>query len=255
MSCANPAQPCTFPLGFVSDPDLEQVIARTAELGARGRRWVSDDLRLEWFADVYAARNENDILFVSSGPLIASGYFKNSGTTERLGAELALEGSWERVDFHGSYGFVRATFQSHVTVLSDNNPGADADGNIFVQPGDRLPEVPLHTGKIGVGLSLPGAVHVGLDGILVSSQYLRGDEANLQKPLPAYALLNARLSWQANSRLGFYLEGENILDHRYASFGLYSDPTGNGAFPQFTDPRFYTPGAPFGMWVGAQLRF
>jgi outer membrane receptor protein involved in Fe transport len=167
----------------------------------------------------------------------------------------ALEGSWQRLDFHVNYGFVRATFQSHVTILSDSNPGADADGNIFVQPGDRLPGVPLHTGKVGVGLSLAHGIHVGLEGILVSSQYLRGDEANLQKPLPGYALLNARLSWQATRALGFYFEGENILDHRYAGFGLYSDPTGNGAFPNFTDPRFYTPAEPFAFRAGVQLRF
>jgi iron complex outermembrane receptor protein len=36
LSCANPNQPCTFPLGFVSDPNLQQVVARTLELGARG---------------------------------------------------------------------------------------------------------------------------------------------------------------------------------------------------------------------------
>jgi len=255
LSCANPSQPCTFPLGFISDPDLQQVVAHTVEFGARGRAGSGGNITLDWFADIYGARNDNDILFVSSGPLIASGYFKNAGATQRIGAEAALEGSWQRLDFHANYGFVRATFQSHVTVLSDSNPGADADGNIFVQPGARLPGVPLHTGKLGVGLSLPDGIHVGLEGIVVSSQYLRGDEANLQKPLPGYALLNARLSWQATRTLGFYIDGENILDHRYAGFGLYGDPTGNGAFPNFTDPRFYTPAEPFGFRAGVQLRF
>jgi outer membrane receptor protein involved in Fe transport len=35
LSCANPALPCRFPLGFVSDPTLQQVVAQTVELGAR----------------------------------------------------------------------------------------------------------------------------------------------------------------------------------------------------------------------------
>jgi iron complex outermembrane receptor protein len=255
LSCANPRQPCTFPLGFISDPDLRQVVARTVELGARGRAVSSGDLTIDWFADLYRTRNDDDILFVSSGPLIASGYFKNTGATERRGGEAALEGSWHRLDFHANYGLVRATFQSHETILSDNNPDADVNGNITVQPGDRLPGVPLHTGKLGLGVRLGAAVHLGLDGIFVSRQYLQGDEANLQKPLPGYVVLNARVSWQASRNVGLYFEGENILDRHYNSFGLYGDPTGNGAFPLFTDPRFYTPAEPFGFWVGARVRF
>ncbi|MBV9317034.1 MAG: TonB-dependent receptor [Gammaproteobacteria bacterium] len=98
-------------------------------------------------------------------------------------------------------------------------------------------------------------MHIGLEGIFVSSQYLRGDEANLQKPLPGYALLNARFSWQMTPAIGVYFEGENLLDRRYAGFGLYGDPTGNGAFPQFSDPRFYTPAEPFGFRAGVQVRF
>jgi iron complex outermembrane recepter protein len=253
LSCANPNLPCTFPLGFVSDPNLEQVVARTAEVGARGRIAESSDYALDWSADVYGSRNQNDIIFVSAGPLIGSGYFQNAGDTQRLGAEAAVEGTWGRLDFHANYGVVRATFQSYLTVYSADNPGANANGDIFVQPGDRMPEVPEHTGKLGVGYSLSWGLHVELDGIAVSNQYLRGDEANLQEPLPGYALLNARASWQVTRRLALYFEGENILDRRYASFGLYSDPTGNGAFPQFTNPRFYTPGEPFGFWAGFEL--
>ena len=255
LSCANPTQPCRFPLGFISDPQLNQVLARTGELGARGQSSTSEDLAFNWTADVYDTRNQNDIIFVSSGPLVGSGYFRNAGATQRLGAEAALFGTWGKLDYHVTYGFVRATFKSHLTIASEKNPGADVNGNIFVAPGDRLPEVPLHTAKLGVGCSLPRGVHVGLDAVMVSSQYLRGDEANLQKPLPGYAVLNARASWQATHRLSFFFEGENILDRRYGSFGLYGDPTGNGAFPQFTNPRFYTPGQPFGFWLGAQFHF
>jgi iron complex outermembrane receptor protein len=254
LSCADPTQPCRFPLGFISDPDLDQVIARTFELGARGHV-AGYDFALDWSADIYNTSNQNDIIFVSSGPLIGSGYFRNAGATRRLGAEAELGGTWQNVDFHANYGFIRATFQSYLTVASGNNPGADANGNIFVQPGDRLPEVPMHISKLGAGYSAPRGVHVGLDAILVSGQYLRGDEANLQKPLSGYAVLDAHASWQATHRLSVLFEGENILDHRYHSFGLDGDPTGRGAFPQFSDPRFYTPGQPFGFWLGAQLRF
>jgi outer membrane receptor protein involved in Fe transport len=256
LSCANAAAPCTFPLAFVSDPELRQVVARSFEVGARGHATAGSNgsLKLDWSADVFDTRSSDDILFVSAGPLIGSGYFRNSGATQRLGGEVALEGSWDRFDFHANYGLVRATFQSHLTILSDNNPGADANGNIYVEPGDRLPEVPLHTAKLGAGVNLPGSVHVTLDATGVSNKILRGDEANLQAPLPGYVIFNALVSWQANPRFAFFLRGENILDHRYSSFGLYGDPTGNGAFPQYTDPRFYVPGQPFGVWLGMRVR-
>jgi outer membrane receptor protein involved in Fe transport len=254
LSCANPAAPCTFPLGFVSDPDLKQVVARSFEVGARGRLSGADGLNLEWSADVFDTRNSNDIIFVSAGPLIGSGYFQNSGATQRLGSEVALEGTWGWFDFHANYGFVRATFESHLSILSEYNPGADANGNIYVQPGDRLPEVPLRTARVGAGVALRHALHLELDARIVSSQYLRGDEANLQAPLPGYTVVNALASWQATRQLSIYLRADNLFDHHYASFGLYGDPTGNGAFPQFTNPRFYVPGQPFGFWLGAAVR-
>lgn len=254
LSCANPATPCTFPLGFVSDPDLKQVVSRSVEVGARGDMAAGQGLKLQWSADLYGIRNSDDIIFVSAPPLIASGYFRNAGATQRLGAEASLEGSYGPLDFHANYGFIRATFQSHLTVLSANNPGADVNGNVYVQPGDRLPEVPAHTARLGIGSSLPAHVHAELDVNVVSNQFLRGDEANLQAPLPGYAVLTVLASWQVRQWLTFFFRGDNILDHRYSSFGLYGDPTGNGAFPQFTNPRFYVPGQPFGLWLGAQVR-
>lgn len=60
---------------------------------------------------------------------------------------------------------------------------------------------------------------------------IRGDEANLQAPLPGYVVLDADAEYQITKSLVPYIEGENILDRRYATFGLYGDPTGNGAFP------------------------
>jgi outer membrane receptor protein involved in Fe transport len=255
LSCANPTEPCTFPLAFVSDPNLQQVVARSVEAGARGRASgrETDGLNLDWSADVFDIRNSNDIVFVSSGPLIGSGYFRNAGATRRQGVEAALQGTWGRFEFHANYGFVRATFESHLSILSDNNPGADANGNIYVQPGDRLPGVPLHTARLGTGVSLGRGVHLEVNANMVSSQYLRGDAANLQAPLPGYTILDAIASWQAAPRLAFFLRGDNILDHRYSSFGLYGDPTGKGAFAQFTNPRFYVPGQPFGFLLGLQV--
>jgi iron complex outermembrane receptor protein len=237
-------------LSFVSDPPLKQVIARTVEVGSRGRLAKA----LEWSVAAYGTRNANDILFVASGPQIGSGYFKNAGTTQRLGAEASITGSWQRVDFHANYGFVEATFRSRLEIQSPDNPAADGNGNILVTPGDRLPGIPQQTAKLSLDYKLTPAWIVGGEAIYESNKYLRGDEANLQRPLGGYATVDLRTSYDITRQLEFYAEAENILDRHYATFGLYGDPTGGGAFPQFTDPRFYTPAAPFGIWVGIKVR-
>jgi hypothetical protein len=80
LSCANPLSPCLFPLSFISDPPLRKVVARTLTVGTRGTR-SADGWSMDWNADAYVSRNADDIVFVSSGPLIGSGYFTNVGAT------------------------------------------------------------------------------------------------------------------------------------------------------------------------------
>jgi outer membrane receptor protein involved in Fe transport len=153
-------------------------------------------------------------------------------------------------DFRASYAFVNATFESAFTDLSANHPAADANGDILVTPGDRMPGIPRSTAKFDLGFTpLPG-LHISLAAIMESSQYLRGDEANLQAALPGYAVMNAEVEYEIRKGLLLYVEGENIFDNRCATFALYGDPAGDGAFPQFTNPRFIVPAQPFGARAG-----
>ncbi len=253
LSCANPLQPCVFPLSFLSDPGLRQVVAQTVETGAKGTT-AFDSVTLDWSADVYVTRNQNDIIFESSGPTIASGYFANVGNTQRIGGDVAVDAKWRDFDFRANYGYVDATFQSAFTDPSANNPAADLNGNIFVTRGDRIPAIPRSTAKFNLGYQATPLVHLGLKATLESSQFLRGDEANLQSPLPGYVVFGAEADYQLTKSLNLYFEGENILDRRYSTFGLYGDPSGNGAFPQFTNPRFIVPAQPFGLWVGLRAK-
>lgn len=169
----------------------------------------------------YATRNQSDIVFEASGPTIASGFFANVGATQRLGAEWTANARWRDFDFRANYGFVNATFELPFTDPSENNPSADADGNICVKPGDRMASVPRSSAKLDLGYAATPFLHLGVNATLEPSQYLRGDEANLQRPLPGYAI-----------------------------FGQYGDPTGNGAFPQFTNPHFIVPAQPLAFWAG-----
>jgi outer membrane receptor protein involved in Fe transport len=254
LSCANPSQPCLFPLSFISDPGLKQVVARTVEGGVKGKT-TTGPVSLDWSADAYVTRNDNDIIFESSGPFIGSGFFANIGATQRVGAELSADANWDIFDFRASYAYVNASFESAFTDLSADNPAADANGNIFVTPGDRMPGIPRSTAKFDLGATPIPGLHVSLGATVQSSQYLRGDEANLQAPLPGFVVMNAEAEYEIRKGLVVYAEGENILDNRYATFGLYGDPTGDGAFPQFTNPRFIVPAQPFGAWAGVRAEF
>jgi iron complex outermembrane receptor protein len=253
LSCANPLQPCLFPLSFISDPSLKQVVAQTAELGVKSSDSF-DGVSVTWSADAYGTRNQNDIVFESTGPSIASGFFANVGATQRVGAEVSADAKWERFEFRANYGFVNATFESAYVDLSANNPAANVNGDIFVKPGDRLPNVPRSSARFDFGYAVTPLLHLDFNARVESSQYLRGDEANLQQPLPGYVVFGAEADYQLTKALQIYAEGENLFDHRYATFGLYGDPTGGGVFPQFTNPRFIVPAQPIGIWAGIRAQ-
>lgn len=249
LSCANPLLPCLFPLSFISDPGLREVIAQTGEIGASGKTDIGT-ASLSWLVDVFDTRNRHDIQFISAGPFIGSGYFANIGDTERRGAEARIQIAKGQVDASVAYAFVDATFRSSFLESSPYNPAANPNGEIFVVQGDRLPNIPEHTVKISLGWHATPALHLRLEMEAASGQYLRGDEANLQSELPGYAIFNAEATYALSDSISLELEAQNILDTHYATFGLYGDPTGSGTFPQFTNPRFIVPAQPFGLWAG-----
>jgi hypothetical protein len=43
-----------------------------------------------------------------------------------------------------------------------------------------------------------------------------------------------------------YFQAETLTNNKSATLGIFADPTGNGAFPRFTNPRFLTSPQPFG---------
>ena len=77
------------------------------------------------------------------------GYFQNAGDTRRQGFEAKLSYKMDRLNAYANYTYVDATYRSPLTISSPNNPDADANGNIFVVPGDRIPAIPLYRFKVG----------------------------------------------------------------------------------------------------------
>jgi outer membrane receptor protein involved in Fe transport len=252
LSCADPTQPCRVPNAFVSDPSLQQVITRSFEAGARG---TLDSLAgltsVRWSVAGFGSRNQDDIIFVSAGPTLGTGFFKNAGTTQRVGAELLLEGDGGPLHWFVKYGFVDATFRSSFKVASPNHPDA-VDDQIQVTPGDRIPSIPQNTAKIGLDYHVTDKWVIGVESILASDQFLRGDESNQLDPVSGYGIVNLAARYQINAWAEVFAMIDNVFDAKYNTFGTLGDPS--NVFPEFTDPRFFSPGAPIGGWAGVRIK-
>ncbi len=258
LSCADPNEPCRVPNAFVSDPPLEQAVARSVEGGARGRAGGSNGQRVEWSATVYRTRIADDILFVASPELRGTGFFQNGGDTLRVGLDAELSGSIDRVDWFASYGLVQATFESPLTLPSNAaiNDAVTAAGTIAVAPGDRLPGIPRHSVKAGVGVALTSAWDVAVETILTSSRVFVGDEGNNQAEVDGYGLLNLRTAYQATDRVVLFLRVDNLLDTEYETFGVLAEiEIELEEAPGAADPRFVSPGAPRSAFAGVRFRF
>ena len=74
-------------------------------------------------------------------PIEGRAFFQNVGTTLRHGVDVSAQLKTDRLLAWIAYSCIDAAFQTGFTASSVNNPGADADGKIQVQPGNRLPGI------------------------------------------------------------------------------------------------------------------
>jgi outer membrane receptor protein involved in Fe transport len=270
LGCADPAQPCTLPNALQSDPFLKQVVTRTLELGVRGT--LARDTR--WNAALFHATNRDDILFVGTTASASRGFFQNFGRTERRGAELGLSGRASLFEWHASYSYVRATFESTACVVAPSNSTAGtspacAAQQIEVHPGDRIPGVPLHNFKLNVLARPAKSWTVGSTLTAYSGQYVRGNENNAHSEggafggsgkVGGYALLHLHASYDLGARWELFAKVTNVLDRQYASAGQLGRSAfdAQGRFiPDADDWRneqFVGPGAPRAGWVGLRYR-
>ena len=271
LGCANPAAPCGLPNAFASDPDLRQVVARTVEVGARGNR---PDQRLTWSADVFHAVNSNDIQFVTTGT--NAGYFDNVGNTRRQGLDLSLGGKEGGLNWHLTYSFVDATFQSNFAVGAGSNSTADANGNILVRPGDRIPLIPKHTGRLVLDYELTKGWDIGGNLVAASGAYLHGNENNANQAggtnvggayisgtgwIPGYTVVNLQGTYHVTKHAEIFARLVNLFDKQYATAGFLntSSFTPNGTFIPGPNNRSHenavAPAAPRAIWVGMRVRW
>jgi outer membrane receptor protein involved in Fe transport len=247
LSCADPDDPCRLPNAFVADPPLEQVVARTWEGGVRGGLPA-----LAWNASAFRTANRDDIIFISSGALTNHGHFANVGDTLRRGLELNASGTGGAVRWAAAYTYLRATFESPLTLSSPNHPVGD-EGEIAVRPGDSIPSVPRHNLKGSLSVTA-GRATIGVNLASTSSQFLRGDEANLLPPIEQATTVNLSASYAVHRRARLAARVTNVFNADYATFGLLGEAD-DVLGDDFDDPRFVSPGAPRAAWVGVELSF
>lgn len=248
LTCADEDDPCRLPNAFLSDPPLEQVVSRTVEAGARGDLGFA-----HWHLGAFRSVNRDDILFISAGALTNEGYFENVGRTRRQGVELNLSGALaaDQLAWSLSYTLLDATFQEDFSVASGNNPEA-VDDEIAVESGDRIPSVPRHLLKLALDYAVSPRWSIGADWNRASSQYLRGDEANLTAPVSGYSVLNLRTTFRVSEHFSVFALVDNALDSDYETFGVFGEAD-DVLGDDYDDTRFLSPGAPRAAWVGVRL--
>lgn len=257
LGCADPAHPCIVAAFLVSDPPLKQVVSRTVEAGLRGTRDLNIGT-LGWKLGAFRSDNSDDILAIPSPVLQGFGYFQNVGRTRRQGIEAEVSLKSSTLQVYASYALVDARFLDTLQVGS-NSPFADANGNVQILPGNRIPAIPRNRIKAGFDYSVTDAFKLGGDALFVASQYFVGDESNQAQRLPSYAVFNLHASYQIDKTFQIYARADNIFDNRYATYGTFFN-TGavpnfaNGGAP-FTDARSVSPARPRAFYAGLRATF
>jgi outer membrane receptor protein involved in Fe transport len=241
------------PNAFQSDPSLLQVVSRTMEVGARGTKPLGGKDKIGWSLAAYQTRNQDDIIFVSAGPVVGSGYFANVGSTLRQGLEAGVEAGLGKWSLFANYGLTRAVFDSDMTVRSPNNGSADANGDVQVSRGSTMPGIPVHSLKLGADYAVTERWSVGGAARISSERVMRGDESNTMPKVPASAVFNANSAYKVTDNGELFFKVNNLFDQKYATAGTLGNPT--TVFSDYTDRRFETPGEPRSFWAGLRLGF
>ena len=257
LTCADPAAPCKLPNAFLADPPLRKVVAQTLELGARGK-----DGTFTWSAALYRTDLTDDIQFIGSEGAINAGFFQNVGKTRRQGLELSAGNRWGPLGVVARYSFIAATYRTGFLENSPSNSTANINGDIQVNPGDRIPGVPRRSLHLRLDLDAAEAVSLGANLVANASSRARGDENNqdVTGAVPGYAVLNLDGRYRVGRGLEVFARINNVFDRRYANFGILGQNVFNGPGRSF-DPlnpvneSFRGLGAPRGAWLGLRYEW
>ncbi len=284
LGCADPANPCRLPNSLAGDPPLNQVVAKTWELGTHGALPGG----LNWNAGVFRTENHDDILFVAAPTNAQFGYFKNFGKTRREGLEAGLSLKRGALTVGGNYTYLNATYQSADTINANGNSSNTLSvagdkglegGNTRIAPGNRIPLIPQHTFKAYADYQFARGFSLGASMLHVGEAYARGNENNQHAPdgtfylgsgkTSGYTIFNLSGAYQATKQLRFFAQINNVFDRKYHTAGQLG-PIGispNGSFVARPFPanaagdfplqyaNFAAAGAPRTGWIGVRYVF
>ena len=258
LSCASAAYPCSLLNFFVGDPNLNQVVAHTAEVGVRGKFVDLIGGRIDWNVDVYRTQNTNDIIYESTVDNPNLAFYTNAGRTLRQGIEANLRYDCQELHVRAGYAFTDATFRTPLDLNAGNNPAADANGQIHVMPGDRIPGIPKHRANLIVDYSLTDRWTFGGEAVVQSDAYRFGDEANLTSPVGGYLVVDLNAAYRPMDHVTVFAVVNNVFNRRYDTYGSFG-PVGDVPWPNIpggvTDPRTASPGMPIAVYGGVRVSF
>lgn len=242
---------CRLPNAFLADPPLDDVVAKSIELGSRG--FIND---MRYSVGLFNTTNHDDILFQTTGR--STGLFANVDKTRRRGFEGSLSGQLENLDWMVAYTHVEATFEDSFNVLSPNHDFADDEGEIRVRSGDRIPGIPENQFKVLANYQLMDGLNLGLDIVSNSDQHLRGDESNQLDEIDGYTVVNLRARYEINADLEVFASVHNLFDEEFETFGLLGEEPGEVEVPIIEDlevPLFLGAAPPRAAFVGIRYSF
>ena len=269
LGCANPLYPCKLPNAMAGDPPLDKVVSKTYEFGARGN--LTSEIK--WSGSVYRTVNHDDIQFIATNAANGMGYFDNVGQTRRMGLDLGLTGDIDKFRWNVGYSYLKATYESDLTLVNQVNSTSFNDGVndvISVKKGDRLANLPDHALKIRMQYQVTPNWSVGTNINTFADVYARGNENNKHQAnsgvgyqgdgkISGYTVVNLDTRYKFGaSGWQVFAKAINIFDKEYASGGLLGESWINqsGTFAGEDSPsKLLMPGAPRAGWVGVRYEF
>ena len=242
---------CRLPNAFLADPPLDDVVAKSVELGARG--FLGE---VSYSLGLFNTTNHDDILFQTTGR--STGLFANVDKTRRRGVEASLGGQWHALRWMTGYSFIDATFEDSFMALSPNHAFADDDGEIGVSRGDQIPGIPRNQFKLSADYTVRAGFALGLDIVSNDEQVVRGDESNQLQPVSGYTLVNLRARYSYSDNLELFAKVDNLFDRDYETFGLLGENPGEAQLPiieDFSIPLFLGAAAPRAGFIGVRYSF
>ena len=242
---------CRLPNAFLADPPLDDVVAKSFELGYRAFVGATS-----YSLAMFNTTNHDDILFQTTGR--STGLFANVDKTRRRGMELSASGQWQALRWLAGYSYVDAIFASDFQVLSPNHDFANADGEISVNKDDQIPGIPRNQFKVSTDYTLRDGFSIGLDLVSNDDQVVRGDESNQLDSVSGYTVVNLRARYAYSDQLEIFARVDNLFDEEFETFGLLGESPDESGLPvieDFSIPLFLGAAPPRAGFIGVRYSF